>query len=53
MYLRTAYGAIPADSSWSPDGMHLLVYVIINQSEQTEYSMPGKIILLFLSEDQQ
>ncbi len=52
LYLRTTYGAVPADSSWSPDGLRLAVYVIINQTEQTEYSIPGKILVLSLSEEQ-
>ncbi|MBI5294518.1 MAG: hypothetical protein HY869_03505 [Chloroflexi bacterium] len=48
LHMRDAYGVVPADSAWSPDGTQLLVYVIVNQGEQSAYSMPGRIILLRL-----
>lgn len=47
-YSGDPYGVVPADSAWSPDGTQLFVYIIVNQSEQTEYSMPGRIVLLKL-----
>lgn len=47
-YMAEPYGVVVADSSWSPDGTRLLVYVIVNQSDKSEYSMPGKIVLLTL-----
>ena len=47
-YLAEPYGVVVADSSWSPDGRQLLVYVIVNQGDKSEYSMPGKIVLLTL-----
>ncbi len=48
MYVPQPYGVIPADFSWSPRGDALLLYLIVNQSSQTEYSMPGIILLLEL-----
>ncbi len=50
MYTGDLYGVVPADSSWSPDGTRLAVYVIVNQSEQTEYSMPGRIVTADISQ---
>ncbi len=47
-YSGDPYGVVPANSAWSLDGTLLLVYVIVNQGEQTEYSMPGRIVLLTL-----
>lgn len=48
VFMKDPYGVVPADSAWSPDGTQLLVYVIVNQNDQTEYSMPGRIVLLTL-----
>lgn len=48
LYSGDPNGVVPADSAWSPDGTQLLVYVIVNQDDQTEYSMPGRIVLLAL-----
>lgn len=48
MYMDSPFGVVPADISWAPDGSQFVVYVIVNQGEQSEYSMPGKIVLVKL-----
>ena len=48
MYANDSFGTIPADSTWSPDGKQIAVYVIVNQSAQTTFSMPGRIVILTL-----
>jgi hypothetical protein len=45
MYNDDPYGVVPADLSWSPDGTQSALLVIVSQSRQTEYSMPGRIVL--------
>jgi Tol biopolymer transport system component len=49
MFDDTTHGVIPSDSAWSPDGTFLAVYVITNQGPKTQYSMPGRIVLLSLA----
>jgi len=48
MYSGDAYGVVPADLSWAPDGKQFALYVIVNQSANTEYSMPGRTVLVKL-----
>jgi hypothetical protein len=48
MYSGDRYSVIPADLAWSPDGTQFALLVIVNQSQQTEYSMPGRIVLVKL-----
>lgn len=49
MSLKDPFGSVPADSAWSPDGKRIAVHVIVNQSRKTEYSQPGKIVMLTLT----
>jgi len=48
MYSDEPYGVVPADLAWSPDGTRFALLVIVNQSQQTEYSMPGRTVLVTL-----
>jgi Tol biopolymer transport system component len=48
MYSDDSYGVVPADLSWSPIGTQFALLVIVNQSQQTEYSMPGRTVLVTL-----
>lgn len=50
MYYHSSFGVIPADFSWSPRGDAIVLYLIENQSEQSEYSMPGTILMVNLSQ---
>lgn len=46
MYMTDEFGVVPADISWSPTGDQLALYVIVNQSEESTHSMPGRTVLV-------
>jgi Tol biopolymer transport system component len=48
MYSGDTYGVVSADLAWAPDGKQFALFVIVNQSANTEYSMPGRIVLVKL-----